>query len=364
MLIVYSAVHRHHRPIYVVKGGHPSRSYDLPERLDSIVSALQENRLGTMVEPTRFGLAPILAVHDSGMVEYLQDAYAQQRAGDDMARAVFPTFFPPPGQRRRPGCFEARKGFYCTNMGVPIQEHTWRVALISAHCAVTGAERLLAGERYAYAICRPPGHHAGPDFFGGYCYLNNAAIATQFLRRTQERVAILDIDYHHGNGTQAVFYRDPGVWYGSLHIDPNRDYPFYAGYADEIGQGAGRGTTCNMPLPPGTCERRYVAVLEALLEQLVSFKPHYLVVSAGFDTYVHDPIGSFRVTTGGFGQIGRRIRSLDLPTLVVQEGGYCVPDLGQNVIAFLSGLTKRQQEPKEERRDDYQSEKEAQATPA
>ena len=364
MLIVYSAVQRRHRPAYVVKGGHPSQSYDRPERLDGILSAVKENELGVIVEPARSGLAPVLAVHDAGMIEYLQDAYAQHRASGDAGGPVFPTFFPPPGQRRRPDCLEGRKGFYCTNMGVPIGEHTWHAALVSAYCAVTGAERLRSGEPYVYAMCRPPGHHAGPNFFGGYCYLNNAAIAAQFLRREGGRVAILDIDYHHGNGTQAVFYRDPDVWYGSLHIDPNTDYPFYAGYADETGEGAGQGTNCNLPLPPGICESRYLAALDTLVEWLVSFKPRCLVVSAGFDTYIHDPIGSFQVRTDGFWQIGRRIRKLGISTLVVQEGGYCVPDLGQNVVAFLSGLTGSPKKARRKELDDYESEKETQTTKA
>jgi len=224
-------------------------------------------------------------------------------------------------------------------MGVPIGKHTWEAAMSSAQCAVTGARLLRSGESCVYALCRPPGHHAGPDFFGGYCYLNNAAIAARVLCQGDGRVAIVDIDYHHGNGTQAVFYEDPEVWYGSLHVDPDIDYPFYAGYADEVGEGAGRGTNCNVPLPPGTSESRYLATLEMLLDRMSAFEPLYLVVSAGFDTYVDDPIGSFQVTTDGFQEMGRRIRTLDLSTLVVQEGGYCVPDLGRNAVALLSGLT-------------------------
>jgi acetoin utilization deacetylase AcuC-like enzyme len=364
MLIVYSPVQGRHRPAYVVKGGHPSQSYDLPERLDGILAAVKENELGAIVEPTRSGLAPILTVHDAGMIEYLQDAYAQHRASDGAGGPLFPTFFPPPGQRRRPSCLEGRKGFYCTNMGVPIGEHTWHAALVSAYCAVTGAKCLRSGERYVYAMCRPPGHHAGPNFFGGYCYMNNAAIAAKFLRRQGGRVAILDIDYHHGNGTQAVFYRDPDVWYGSLHVDPDTDYPFYAGYADESGKGAGQGTNCNLPLPPRTGERRYLAALDTLVWQLASFEPRRLVVSAGFDTYIHDPIGSFQVTTDGFWQIGRRIHKLDLPTLVVQEGGYCVPALGQNVVAFLSGLTGKHENARSRKLGEYKSEKKAQTTQA
>jgi len=287
VLTIYSPVQRTHRPVYVVKGGERSASFDVPERVDSILSAINEQELG----------------HDTGMIEYLMTAYERQNAEAGVSTPVFPTFFPPSGQRRHPGCFEGQKGFYCTNTGVPIDKHTWKAALGSA----------------------PSGHHAGPDFFGGYCYLNNAAIAAQVLRENGERVAILDIDYHHGNGTQAIFYAEPNVWYGSLHIDPGTDYPFFAGYADEVGIGAGEGANWNVPLPPGTSQGRYLSALETLFVRLTAF-------------YIGDPIGTFQLTTAGFNKVGRRIRTLNVPTLVVQEGGYCVPDLGRNVAAFLKGL--------------------------
>ena len=339
MLTIYSAVQRAHRPAYVVKQGEHSRSFDVPERVDSILSAVREKELGPVIAPDDTGLEPIRAVHGAGMVEYLATAYEQQNAEAKVSTPVFPAFFPPPGQRRRPGCFEGLKGFYCTNTGVPMDENTWKAAVASAHCAVTGARYLRSGGSHVYALCRPPGHHAGPDFFGGYCYLNNAAIATQVLRGNGKRVAILDIDYHHGNGTQAIFYAEPDVWYGSLHIDPDTDYPFFAGYADEVGVGAGKGTNWNVPLPPGTGQEQYWSALDALLARLIVFGPRWLIVSAGFDTYVDDPIGTFYLTTADFNEIGRRIQALDIPTLVVQEGGYRVPDLGRNVVAFLEGLS-------------------------
>jgi acetoin utilization deacetylase AcuC-like enzyme len=223
-------------------------------------------------------------------------------------------------------------------MEVPIDAHTWAAALAAACCAWTGARRLDVGESPVYALCRPPGHHAGPDFMAGYCYLNNAAIAARALCGEGERVAVLDIDYHHGNGTQAIFYRDPDVCYGSLHINPHTAYPYFAGYADERGMGPGEGTNWNVPLDPGTTEREYLAALEGLLERVARFDPRWLVVSAGFDTYVEDPISAFEITTAGFRHIGARIRALAKPTLVVQEGGYHVPHLGQNVVALLGAL--------------------------
>ena len=338
MLTIYSSVQRAHRPAYVVKHGERSASFDVAERVDSILSAINEKELGPVIAPDNAGLEPIRAVHDTGMIEYLRTAYERQNAETGVSTPVFPSYFPPSGQRRRPNCFEGQKGFYCTNTGVPIDEHTWKAAVASAHCAIAGARSVRSGESRVFALCRPSGHHAGPDFFGGYCYLNNAAIAAQVLRENGERVAILDIDYHHGNGTQAIFYAEPDVWVGSLHIDPGTDYPFFAGYADEVGVGAGEGTNWNVPLSPGTSQGRYLSALETLLLRLTTFNPRWLIVSAGFDTYIADPIGTFQLTTAGFNEVGRHIRTQGVPTLVVQEGGYCVPDLGRNVAAFLRGL--------------------------
>jgi acetoin utilization deacetylase AcuC-like enzyme len=308
----------------------------VPERLDSILDAMQAAGLGPIVAPADAGLAPLEAVHERDMLDVLATAH---RDADPPASPAFPSFFAPPGQRRAPTSPAGRLGLYCVDMEVPIDAHTWDAALASAHCAYAGAVHLRRGARHVYALCRPPGHHAGPNFCGGYCYLNNAAIAARALGEDGARVAILDIDYHHGNGTQAIFYADPDVGYGSLHIDPNVAYPYFAGYADEVGTGAGRGTNWNRPLPPSTGEARYLSELAELLARLHAFAPRWLVVSAGFDAYEHDPISSFHITTAGFREIGQRIRSLGRPTLVVQEGGYCVPDLGANVVAFLHGLT-------------------------
>jgi acetoin utilization deacetylase AcuC-like enzyme len=331
-------VQRTHQPTYIVKQGQHAPSFDVPERIDSILAGIEMSGLGPVIEPIDAGLETVRAVHDGGMIEYLATAYERQEADANVSTPVFPTFFPPPGQRRRPGCFEGLKGFYCTNTGVPLGKNTWKAALASARCAATGARVLRSGESTVYALCRPPGHHAGPDFFGGYCYLNNAAIAAQVLRENGERVAILDTDYHHGNGTQAFFYAEPEVWYGSLHIDPETDYPFFAGYADEVGVGDGKGTNWNVPLPLGTGQDQYLSALDTLLTRLIAFDPQWLVVSAGFDTYIADPIGTFQLTTAGFNKVGRCIQTLDVPTLVVQEGGYCIRDLGRIVAAFLKGL--------------------------
>lgn len=341
MLTIFSSVQRTHRHAYILKQGGYADSYDTPERIDSILSALHEAKLGSVISPDNGGLDPIYAVHDEGLVTFLATAFAQHQNAGATDVPVFPTCFPPPAQRQRPDCFAGQKGFYCVDMEVPIDEHTWGAALASAHCAWTGAMRLRAGESLVYALCRPPGHHAGPNFMGGYCYLNNAAIATQALCKNGKRVAILDIDYHHGNGTQAIFYSNPNVCYASLHIDPHIAYPYFAGYEDEIGVEKGRGTNWNVPLPPGTSEAKYLSVLESLVERCRAFDPQWIVVSAGFDTYIHDPLSTFQISTRGFSEIGARIRDLDKPTLVVQEGGYHIPDLGRNVVTFLKALIQQ-----------------------
>jgi acetoin utilization deacetylase AcuC-like enzyme len=337
MLTFYSPLQYTHRHAYILKRGARAPSYETPERIDAILSAIRAAKLGPVVPPDDGGLAPLHAVHDEGMVRFLATAYAQQRA-EGGETPVFPSYFCPPGQRRRPERFEGLKGYYCADGEAPIDATTWETARASAHAAWTGAQRLRTGHRLVYALCRPPGHHAGPDWMAGYCYLNNAAIAARALAQDGDRVALLDIDMHHGNGSQAIFYADPGVWYGSLHVDPRVAYPYYAGYADERGRGAGAGTNWNVPLPPGAGPAAYLHALDGLLAHLSAYDPRWLVLSAGLDTYLHDPIGAFRLTTDSYHAIGARLRALDRPTLVVQEGGYHVADLGRNVVALLRGL--------------------------
>ena len=189
-------------------------------------------------------------------------------------------------------------------------------------------------------MARPPGHHAAADSFAGYCYLNNAAIAAQAWTDRGARVAIVDVDYHHGNGTQQIFYERDDVLFVSIHADPVREYPYFAGYADERGAGAGAGFNLNLPLEAGVTNARYLAILDQALAAIADFAPRFLVLSAGFDTFGGDPIGDFALTADAYPLIGERIAMLDLPTLVVQEGGYAVAALGENAVGLLRGLTK------------------------
>ena len=247
-------------------------------------------------------------------------------------------------------------GYYSFDMCAPIVAGTYQAARAAADVALTAADLLLGGERVVYALCRPPGHHAGSDLYGGYCYLNNAAIAAEYLLSTTDHrppttdpvsssvvgrrssVAILDIDYHHGNGTQQIFYARSDVLFVSIHADPAREYPFFAGYADERGGGEGAGLNLNIPLEPGVADARYLGALEQALAAIDAFGPRHLVLSAGFDTFGGDPLGDFALTAAAYPAIGRRIAALGLPTLVVQEGGYAVAALGENVVGLLRGL--------------------------
>jgi acetoin utilization deacetylase AcuC-like enzyme len=335
MHIVYTEKHRLHDTNDVSHDGRPFVTEELPARAEVILEAVEAAQLGSIIRPVDYGVDPILAAHDAGFVEFIRTAYAESAAYFKEAGPVFTWSFATRHQGRKPKGFLALKGYYSFGWGTPILEGTWEAAYWSAQCALTAAEVVRGGEQVAYALCRPPGHHAGLDLYGGFCYLNNAAIVARHL---QARVAILDIDYHHGNGTQTIFYSDPSVLYCSLHAHPDLDYPYYWGYADETGQGEGRGTNRNFPLPLGVDDEVYLATLSQALQVIHDFCPRFLVVSAGFDTVAGDPVGSFSLTTDGLARIGKAIAGLSLPTVVLQEGGYLIERLGENAVAFLGRL--------------------------
>jgi len=307
---------------------------ETPARLASILEACGG------AHPVRdFGLDPILAVHDADYVAFLREAYARWQAAGREGDAIGYTF-PVRGRRKLPlKRIDAALGAYAFDAATPIAEGTWDAAYWSAQCALTAFDDIAAGARHAFALCRPPGHHAGRDYLGGYCYLNNAAIVA---RRADALglgpVAVLDVDYHHGNGTQDIFLHDPNVFFASIHADPATDYPFYWGHADERGEGEGAGTTLNLPLPQGTGWDDYAPALQTALDAIVRWGAAMLVVSFGADTFARDPISHFRLERDDFARLGARIAEPGLPTLVVMEGGYAVAELGSNVVAFLHGF--------------------------
>jgi acetoin utilization deacetylase AcuC-like enzyme len=338
--VVAGDAHRAHDPPYEVNYGEVVRPvYERVERAERIRDALAAAG-HPLVEPAPHGIEPLLAVHEPGLLGFLEQGWAAWRA-DGGPEVLIPDSFPIPrlgrGGGRDLGGGVGRPGWFCFDTATPMVAGSFSAALAAADAALTAADLVAAGAPAAYALCRPPGHHAGPGYYGGFCFLNNAAIAARSLHRLG-RVAVVDVDFHHGNGTQDVFWEDPEVLYVSLHGDPAGHYPHFTGAADETGGGAGAGTNRNLPLPDGTGDDAYLEALAEAMAVVAGFDPATLVVSAGFDTFAGDPIGAFQVTTAGFRRIGAALAAAGRPTVVVQEGGYAVEALGANALALLRGV--------------------------
>ena len=323
-----------HAPLQELHNGGWTAYAEQASRAEQIAASLPDLR------PARdYGLEPLLQVHDRDYVEFLRSAHPDWRAAGRSGDAIGYTW--PVVRRRRLKLdrIDARLGRYSYDAATPIAEGTWEASYWSAQTALTALAAILDGEmRSSFALCRPPGHHSGRDYCGGYCYLNNAAIAAEQARRSGRRVAILDIDYHHGNGTQDIFYEDPDVLFVSIHADPATDYPFFWGHAEERGEGAGAGKTLNLPLPQGTDIEAYGMALEEALGAVRAHKADLLVLSYGADTFEEDPISHFRLRRSDYRTIAGRIAALDLPVLIVMEGGYAIDALALNVGELLSGF--------------------------
>ncbi|MGI9483454.1 MAG: histone deacetylase family protein, partial [Hyphomicrobiales bacterium] len=232
----------------------------------------------------------------------------------------------------------AQAGFYLGDLAVPIGENTWRSCVTSTHSAVAAANAVISGDRFAYSLCRPSGHHARADRASGFCYLNNSAIAAEHLKARFEKIAIIDVDTHHGDGTQEIFYRRPDVLTVSLHGDPEKYYPFFTGYVDETGSGEGEGFNLNVPLPARTGDEAFLEALSKTLDRVARFSPDALVIPLGYDIHRDDAIGIFDVSTGAFADIAKQIAQLGLPSVIVQEGGYQVSVIGNCLCEFLTGI--------------------------
>lgn len=333
--------HRHHGQATDGLTIHGEPFPEVPARVEVIQAALAQSGWGQLAPPADHGLAPILAVHTPGLVNFLQTIFALSRSIPRAGKVFLGDSFATRGIRRRSPHPWAQIGYYAFDIEAPFYEGTWDAAYWSAQCAVSAAQAVLAGERAAYALSRPPGHHASGEQTGGFCYLNNAAIAARVLQQgAARRVAILDIDHHHGNGTQEIFYTDPTVLYVSLHAHPDHEYPFYWGAAEERGEGAGEGFNLNCPLPPGAGDDAYLAALARALAAIHAFAPEALVLSLGLDAAEGDPaaLAGLAVTTAGFRAIGRAIAGLGTPTVIVQEGGYRLDTLAQNALAVLEAF--------------------------
>ncbi|VTU30162.1 Acetylpolyamine aminohydrolase [Variovorax sp. SRS16] len=343
MRTIYNDRHALHHGKVEMFRGELMPCFEIPARVDHVLRELKARGLGAIDAPAAFDDAAIARVHAPRYLDFLSKAWDEWVAIDpaNAGRDALPSYWPIRTFRSDvlPASFAARLGLFSYDAGSPLTSGTWTAARAGADCALTAVQHVLAGERAAFALTRPPGHHAGVDFFGGYCFLNNAAIAAQALRDAGvERVAVLDIDYHHGNGTQAIFYERADVQFTSLHGDPHTEYPHYLGYADERGAGAGAGFNRNLPLARGTGFAAWREALASALRGIADFRPGAMVVSLGLDTFEGDPIAGFTLATPDYLHIGEDLARAGLPTVFVFEGGYAVAEVGTNAVNVLDGF--------------------------
>jgi len=325
LLVINDQHHIHHV--------HDRGYVEAPVRVRTIIKEIQPTGLFRQITPRHFSEEHIKEVHESRFVDYLKRVCARIDPGE----SIYPYVFPIRNVARPPKELPVRAGYYCIDTFTPLNENAYRAARRAVDCALTGAEQIIEGDRLVYALVRPPGHHAERKAFGGFCYFNSAAIAGHMLSRFGT-VAILDIDYHHGNGTQDIFYMRKDVLTVSIHGHPSFAYPYFSGFKDEVGEGQGVGFNRNVPLPEQIEGGDYTRALEDALHLIAKFKPHFLVVALGFDTAKDDPTGTWMLRAKDFENNGRKIGALGLPTLVVQEGGYRVRSLGRNARNFFIGL--------------------------
>lgn len=339
MLTVFSPKHRLHHGSEL-KDGAVKPSFENPQRADTVLARVQNTCLGEVIAEQEFDRSCYVAAHSERYVTFLENAWTEWAATGKTHDAL-PLVWPVRDLAvdQEPGFIDGKLGFYAMDAGAPITAGTWEAVRSSANVALTAMERVIGGAHSAFALCRPPGHHAAREYMGGYCYLNNAAIAAErCLSRGAKRVAVLDVDFHHGNGTQNIFYDRADVFFASIHGDPHVSYPYFSGYAHEQGIGPGMGFTANYPLAQGTNWERYRDALKDALDRIVAHQPEFLLVSLGVDTFEDDPISHFRLTSEDFLRMGAQIASARIPTLFVMEGGYMVDEIGINAVNTLQGF--------------------------
>jgi acetoin utilization deacetylase AcuC-like enzyme len=354
MQVVYSPAHLGHDITIETYMGMPIPANEVAERAERIRQVLETDGGFPFVDPTEHGVDPITAVHDPGLVRFLEVAWSEHRAqGLDRAfltadtypnRSMFEGMSAEAVARlvREPEHAAGRAGFWGLDSAAPLVAGTYLAARAAVDVALTATDLGLGGASAAYGLCRPPGHHAARSMYGGYCFFNNAAIAAHALTQASgERTAIFDVDYHHGNGSQQIFWRRGDVFYASIHADPARQYPFFLGYAHETGEGDGAGENMNQPQPAGLSDDGYLATIDRALEAILARPGSTIVISLGFDTYRLDPICDFALTTEVYAEIGRRVASTGRRLVILQEGGYYRPALGHNAVAWLRGAERR-----------------------
>ncbi|WP_224824794.1 histone deacetylase family protein [Cognatishimia sp. MH4019] len=342
MHTVYSDKHKLRDAKIEIHEGKVVAPFECPRRAEIILARVISEQLGDVVEPEFYNLEPVLAVHDAGFVQFLETCASDWAAAGFAGEAIancWPTRTM--NSPHIPEMIEGKVGYYALASETTVSEGTWEAALASKDVALTATELVLDGQRAAFGLCRPPGHHAASDQFGGYCFLNNAAIAAQHaLEKGAKKVAILDVDFHHGNGTQQIFYGRDDVLFLSIHGDPMEAFPYFLGHADEEGQGSGQGYNVNYPLASGATYEVWKAALEQALARIREYKADVLIVSLGVDTFEDDPISFFKLESDDFTDYGGMLAALDLPTVFLLEGGYAVEQVGINVVNVLQGFDR------------------------
>jgi acetoin utilization deacetylase AcuC-like enzyme len=358
MQVVYSPRHLAHDIDTETYMGVGVPANEVAERAERIRTALEADGGFTIHGPTDHREAPITAVHDPGLVRFLETAWSELRA-QNVSRAflsadTYPNIAMFEGISteslewipREPRQIGGRAGFWGLDSAAPLVAGTYAAVRAAVDVALTTVDLVLGGASVAYGLCRPPGHHAARSMYGGYCFFNNAAIAAEAITAaTGEHVAILDVDFHHGNGTQQIFWRRGDVRFVSIHADPDRQYPYFLGRADETGEGDGAGENLNIPLRAGATNDDYLEATDRALDFIAGAPGSIVVVSLGFDTYGLDPIGDFALTTEVYHEVGRRVSALGRRLVILQEGGYHRPSLGENARAWLRGAEGRPFDP-------------------
>ena len=340
MKIIYSPEHIKHNTQTELSGGQLVTPYECASRMDYICQALEQSGMGQLDTPKSFPREHVEKIHDQGYLEFLDSCWDEWQAAGNKGEAM-PTVWPSRSMpsNRIPNDIEGKLGYYALASETAIAQNTAQAAWLSSDIALTAADALLQGESSAFALARPPGHHASKDQYGCYCFINNAAVASQYLLDNGfNKVALMDVDFHHGNGTQAIFYERNDVFFSSIHGDPMDAFPHFLGHADETGTGAGQGYNLNHPLPPGTPYDVWAKKLNASLDAFRAYGADVLVVSLGLDTFENDPISFFKVKTDEYLQMGAALASLGLPTVFIMEGGYAVEDIGHNTANVLKGF--------------------------
>lgn len=340
MKVFYAEEQKRHDPKFFLSSGGRQPNPEQPERIERLLEG--SRAAGLSVErPADHGLGPISAIHTPEYLDFLKRIYQRWQHIEGASEEVIPNIHPITRGGSYPASAVGQAGYHMADTSCPISAETWDSACWSAWSAVSAADAVMAGESAAYALCRPPGHHAFSDVAGGFCFFNNSAIAAQRLRRSAERVAIIDVDLHHGNGTQGIFYARNDVLTVSIHADPVRFYPFFWGHADERGEGPGLGYNLNLPLARKSDDSSFLEALSAGLRRVEAFSPDAIVIALGLDAYEQDPFGGLSVSTPGFARIGEAIAKLGRPAVIVQEGGYLCDALGDNLTSFLTGYGGR-----------------------